>query len=178
MTKHLLPQVAITMTLAFILAWGAETLHGPYAGGDSIAFYAAAALLWDGQSPYDPAAEAAVQQPMKREAGWAPGEPGDCLPYFYPPWLAQACTPLLPLGFPRARLVWLFLTAWSLVGAAVLLGGLIPGLSPRVTAAAVVAFAPALLAVAMGQVAPLVLFSVALGWRLLRGGRDRGSGRA
>src|SRR5205823_3359073 len=108
MRTYPLPQLAATIILALILAWGAETVHSPYAGGDHIAFHAAAALLWKGQNPYDPVAEATMQRPMERAAHWSPRQPEECLPYFYPPWLAQACTPLLPLGFPAARLVWLF----------------------------------------------------------------------
>ncbi|MGE5358172.1 MAG: glycosyltransferase family 87 protein [Bacteroidales bacterium] len=143
---------------------------------DFIQFWTAATLLAAGRSPYDAEGQAAIQ----RELGWRKDVEGlgryDFLPYYYPPWLGLATEALLPLGYPGARAAWLALNALALVGAALLLRGTARGVPPLAVVSFVVFFAPAVVAVLMGQVAPLVLLTVVGAWRLLDRRSDLGAG--
>jgi len=140
-------------------------------GPDFIAFWTAAKLLSSGQTPYAPGPQTAVQHGL----GWDQESDGlgvyAFMPYYYPPWLGPACVPLLPLGFPLAKIVWLVLNAELLPTASLLLKQTIDGNSPWVRHVLILAFGPSVLAVLLGQTSPLILFLVAASWTLLRDGR-------
>lgn len=143
---------------------------------DFLQFWTAASLLWKGENPYDPALQTALQAGL----GWNKATDGlgvyDFLPYYYPPWLGLAFIALLPLGYPLAKIVWLVAGGQMLVASALLLRGAIGGVSLPVVFVVVAAFGFSIKAVAMGQVAPLVLLLVTLAWRLLERGRDGAAG--
>jgi len=143
---------------------------------DFIQFWTAAKLLGSGLDPYDPGNQASVQ----RDLGWNKAEEGlglyDFLPYYYPPWLGLAFLPFLPLGYPLAKMVWLVVGAELLAASGWLLKDTIRGISATVAIVMVAAFGFSIKAVAMGQVAPLVLFLVALAWWLLDRRRDSAAG--
>lgn len=143
---------------------------------DFIQFWTAATLLVSGQDPYDPALQAQIQQGL----GWKRAEQGlgvyDFLPYYYPPWLGLAFTPLLVLGYPLAKLTWLVLGAEFLLLSGMLLKDTVRGISPGLAIAVIGVFGFSIKAVAMGQVAPLVLLLVAASWWLLERRRDLAAG--
>jgi len=143
---------------------------------DFIQFWTAATLLSSRQDPYDAALQAAVQQDL----GWKRDEDGlgvyDFLPYYYPPWLGLAFVPLLPLGYPLAKLTWLVLGAEVVLVSAALLAKTARGVSQPLAIAVVGLFGFSIKAVAMGQLAPLVLLLLAIEWWLLERGRHREAG--
>jgi hypothetical protein len=160
--------VLTTILLASIArAWVPAEKVGP----DFIQFWTAATLLSSGQDPYDPGLQGAVQ----RGLGWDKASDGlgvyDFLPYYYPPWLGLACVPLLPLGYPLAKLTWLVLNARLLPAASHLLRDTIEGNSRWVRYVLILAFGPSVLATLMGQISPLILFLIAAAWTLLNDGR-------
>lgn len=138
---------------------------------DFIQFWTAAKLLSSGRNPYDARLQAEIQSGL----GWDAAGDGlgiyEFLPYYYPPWLGLACAPLLPLGYPLARITWLVVSGELLIGAAWLLKDAAAGVPPRASFVLVVAFGPSVLAVLMGQVAPLILFLIAAAWALWKTGR-------
>ncbi|HEX8201452.1 MAG TPA: hypothetical protein VF590_13285, partial [Isosphaeraceae bacterium] len=100
---------AIAAVAAALTALAARQIAPEHLGTDFIQFWASGQLLASGGSPYDVAGQAQIQQAN----GWRTKEDGlgiyEFLPYYYPPWLALAFVPLLPLGFAGAKLAWLFL---------------------------------------------------------------------
>lgn len=173
--RHLVLAGLVVATVLAVAA--ARTLVPPEnVCPDFIQFWTAAQALSQGQDPYDPAMQAAVQGSL----GWKKADQGlgvyDFLPYYYPPWLALAVVPLLPLGYPLAKIVWLVVGAeWMLASAALLLP-LAGEVSAVVVFVLFAAFGFSIKAVAMGQVAPLVLFLVVLSWRFLEERRDVAAG--
>ncbi|MFN2427260.1 MAG: glycosyltransferase family 87 protein [Candidatus Binatia bacterium] len=143
---------------------------------DFIQFWTAASLLSEGRDPYDPASQARVQGAL----GWDKTADGygiyEFLPYYYPPWLGLAFLPLLPLGYPLAKLVWLVLGGEMLLMSGFLLKDTVRGIPAALAIAVVAIFAFSIKAVAMGQVAPLVLLLIALAWKLLEQRRDVAAG--
>lgn len=143
---------------------------------DFIQFWTAANLLSSGQDPYDAALQARVQ----RGLGWDRATDGlglyDFLPYYYPPWLGLAFVPLLPLGYPLAKITWLVLNAELLLIAAFLLRDTVEGIPRLVPLVAILAFSFSFHAMTLGQVSPLVLFLIAVAWKLLDGRRDGAGG--
>lgn len=143
---------------------------------DFIQFWTAASLLSEGRDPYDPALQGAVQGSL----GWDKATDGygvyDFLPYYYPPWLGLAFVPLLPLGYGLAKLTWLVLGAEMLLVAGLLLKDTVRGISAPLALGLVAIFGFSIRAVAMGQVAPLVLLLIALAWWLLDRHRDVAAG--
>ena len=139
---------------------------------DFIQFWTAAKLLSSGQDPYD----ASLQAEIQRGLGWDRSDHGlgvyDFLPYFYPPWIGLACIPLLPLGYPLAKLTWFVLNLEFLLLAAYLIAGTVQGIPRRIAVICVVGFGPSLLTTAMGQVSPLILLLIASAWALLERGRQ------
>ncbi len=145
-------------------------------GPDFIQFWTAATLLVHREDPYDPGRQAAVQ----RSLGWKKAEEGlglyDFMPYYYPPWLGLAFIALLPLGYPLAKMTWIVLAEGALIAGALLLKDTIRGLTAAVALAVVVLFGFSIKSVAMGQIAPLVVFLAALAWWLLERRRDAAAG--
>lgn len=138
---------------------------------DFIQFWTAAELLSSGHNPYD----VGLQSDVQRGLGWDKASDGlgiyDFLPYYYPPWLGLLCVPLLPLGYPLAKITWLVLNGELLLAASYLLKDAISGNSRWVAVVFVIAFGPSLMATVMGQISPLILFLIAAAWTLLKNGR-------
>src|SRR5947209_1356400 len=101
--ERLRPWGFLTLLAVLLTALGATWLPARTVSVDFICYYSSAKLLASGQSPYDLGAEIETQQAL----GWDRKTDGfgqyDCLPYFYPPWFALACTALLPLGYPAGK---------------------------------------------------------------------------
>ncbi|HXC49412.1 MAG TPA: glycosyltransferase family 87 protein [Candidatus Limnocylindrales bacterium] len=155
-----------------------STIPPENVGPDFIQFWTAATLLVHHEDPYDPGHQAAIQ----RSLGWKKSEEGlglyDFMPYYYPPWLGLACIALLPLGYPLAKMTWIVLAADALIAGALLLKDTIRGLTAAVAIGVVVLFGFSIKSVAMGQIAPLVVFLAALAWWLLDRRRDVAAGAA
>lgn len=172
----LLAIAAFAATTALLVAGAWRSVPAEKVCPDFIQFWTAATLLAAGQDPYAPALQAAVQGGL----GWDRMRDGygiyDFLPYYYPPWLGLAFVPLLPLGYPLAKLTWLVVGGEMLLAAGFVVARTLRGVTPPVAIGIVLVFAYSLKAVVMGQVAPLVLLLVALEWKLLETRRDRAAG--
>ncbi len=85
---------------------------------DYIQFWSASNILLEGGNPYDPQ----LQARCNAEQGWDKDQQGlgryAFLPYYYPPWVALALTPLVPLGYAWAKLVWLALLIEAVIASA------------------------------------------------------------
>jgi hypothetical protein len=174
-----LGRLAAIAALSAGLTWLANREIEPeHVGTDFIQFWAAGQLLASGRSPYDVAGQARIQQAQ----GWDKDKDGgglyDFLPYYYPPWLALAFVPLLPLGFTAAKLAWVFLCINFLLHAGFLVRAAAPGVPRAIPVVLVPIFALSVRATQMGQTSPLMLFLTALTWSLLRHRRDRSAGAA
>ena len=157
----------ITIVNSMIRNW--DDLHNV---NDYIEFHVAAQLLAQGKSPYDAQNQKAIQSAIRERHGdydrpW-PGYVG----YYYPPWLALSCIPLLPLGYDGGRAFWLVANVLSLAGAGYMLGRRGSWLSPGLCAISTLAFLPSISAINLGQTSPLVLLSAVLVARCLEARRD------
>ena len=143
---------------------------------DFICYFSAARIFASGQRPYDLATQTEVQHAL----GWDRATSGfgvyDCLPYFYPPWFALACVPLLPLGYPAAKVVFFFLNIELALLTGYLLQDTIRTVPRWLPVVFVALFIFTIVSALLGQTALLILFLVALAWKLLDGGRDRAAG--
>jgi Glycosyltransferase family 87 len=143
---------------------------------DFICYFSAARILAAGQSPYDLASQTEVQHAL----GWERATSGfgvyDCLPYYYPPWFALACVPLLPLGYPAAKVVFFFLNIEMALLSGYLLRDRVRGVPRRLPVVFISLFIFTIVSVLLGQTALLILFLVVAAWKLLDGGRDRAAG--
>jgi hypothetical protein len=167
---------ALILTTILLVSFASALIPSHKVCPDFIQFWTAATLLSSGQDPYDAALQAGVQ----RGLGWKRANEGlglyDFLPYYYPPWLGLACVPLLPLGYPLAKITWLVLNEELLLLAAFLLKDIVKGIPLTVPLVVVLIFFYSLLATILGQVSPLILFLIAVAWRLLDGCRDVAAG--
>jgi hypothetical protein len=145
---------------------------------DYICYWAAGKLVASGQSPYDEALQTRIQ----RECGWDRATDGlgkyDFLPYYYPPWFAAGCAMLIPLGYEGARVAWLAVNLELLLLSGYLLRDVVPGLPKSVPPLAVPLFGLSVVALFVGQTTILLLFLVALFWKLMNRGNDRMAGMA
>lgn len=143
---------------------------------DFIQIWTAARLIASGHNPYDPALQAAIQHGL----GWSRQVDGlglyDFLPYYYPPWLGLVAVPLLPLGYTGAQVAWLALNTALLVASALLARNGARDVRSLVPPVLVLAFAPCVLVILMGQVSLMVLAGALLAWRLLERGFDAPAG--
>ena len=117
---------------------------------DFIAYWASGRLISTGQNPYDP-----IQLFwLEKATGWAGTAP---LMVWYPPWALPLMAPLGWLPYAVGRLSWLFSVSWSCSPPRVWLWRIYDG--PRglswLALAAAGSFAPAMFALAEGQVIPL-----------------------
>ncbi len=140
------------------------------AGHDYIQFHAAATLLAAGESPYGRDGQVREQCALRGGIDLRDVEPDDLyaeigiLPYFYPPWVALAVVPLTFLNYPVAKALWIYLGSQALVIAGYFLSNrtTLRRHRPALTTAFALGFMPALSAVEIGQVAPLVLLLLVL----------------
>jgi len=142
-----------------------------------ICFWSAGKLIASGQSPYDPVLQAQIQQ----QYGWSKTHNGlgfwDFLPYFYPPSiLTPFCVAFVPLGYRTARLAWLVVNLELFVLSGYLLRRSFANIKPWIPVVLVPIFALSLFSAIVGQVTALVLFLVAVTWRLLESRWDRSTG--
>lgn len=175
-TRWALSLAAFVLSTVVLTVAAERTIPPEKVSPDFIQFWTAANLLRDGQDPYDPVNQARIQGGL----GWEREKDGygvyDFLPYYYPPWLGLAFLPFLALGYGLAKLAWLVLGAEMIALSAILLRRSVAGVPPALVAVVAVFFAFSLKAVAMGQVAPLVLLLLAAAWRLLEARRDAAAG--
>jgi hypothetical protein len=166
----------LTVLAVFLTALGCYALPQKIISVDFVCYFSAARLSASGKSPYDLAGQTAVQ----RELGWDRETSGfgvyDCLPYFYPPWFALACVPLLPLGYSAAKVVFFFLNIELALLTGYLLRDTVRGVPRWLPLVLVSLLCFTLVAALLGQTALLILFLVVLAWKLLDGGRDRAAG--
>ena len=143
---------------------------------DYIQFWSASNILLDGGDPYDPQ----LQTAYNAAAGWDKNQQGlgryAFLPYYYPPWLALALSPLVPLGYAGAKLVWLALLIECVIATAYLLRNSVPGMNPLATMIVCLGFGVWWVTLPIGQTAPLVVLLLVAGWRLLDAAHDRAAG--
>jgi hypothetical protein len=143
---------------------------------DFICYWAAGELIASGHSPYDIELQAEVQG----RCGWDKSRDGlgkyDFLPYYYPPWFAAGCALLLPLGYQGAKIAWFFINLELLLLSACLLRDAVPGLPRSIPLVTVPIFVFSVIALFVGQTLVLILFLVALAWRLIEHGRDHAAG--
>jgi hypothetical protein len=145
---------------------------------DFICYWAAGKLVASGRSPYDEALQTQVQ----RERGWDRKTDGlgkfDFLPYYYPPWFAAGCALLVPLGYDGAKAAWFFLNLELLLISGYLLRDAVPGVPRSVPPVLVPLFALSIIALFVGQTSILMLFLIAVAWKLMGQGRDSLAGAA
>jgi hypothetical protein len=145
---------------------------------DYICYWAAGELVASGRSPYDEVLQIRVQGGR----GWDRATDGlgkyDFLPYYYPPWFAAGCALLVPLGYDRAKAAWFFLNLELLLISGYLLRDAVPGVPQAVPPVMVPVFALSIVALFVGQTSILMLFLVALAWKLIERGSDRLAGAA
>jgi hypothetical protein len=134
---------------------------------DYVCYWAAGKLVAAGRSPYNEELQTRLQQ----EQGWDKATDGlgryDFLPYYYPPWFAAGCALLVPLGYQGAKIAWLAVNLEMLLLAGYLLRDAVPGLPRSVPPVMVPLFALCVIALFVGQTSILMLFLVALVWKLL-----------
>ncbi len=162
--------------LAVLTLWIATRAASGSMCPDFIQVWTAARLIASGHNPYDPALQAAIQHGL----GWSRQADGlglyDFLPYYYPPWLGLIAVPLLPLGYSGAQVAWLALNTALLVASAVLARNGARDARSLVPPVLVLAFAPCVLVILMGQVSLMALVGALLAWRLLERGFDASAG--
>jgi hypothetical protein len=169
--------LGLVLVTTIAIAGARALIPAQYASPSFICFWAGGELVAAGESPYDAAAQTRVQHAY----GWDKDADGygfwDFLPYYYPPsLLAPLSVALLPLGYPTARIAWLVLNVELLVLTGILLRGVVTGVAGWIPIVAVTLFAPSIFAVLVGQLSPLVLFTIVAVWRLLQLRADRAAG--
>jgi hypothetical protein len=170
------PYAFLTALAVFFSGLASYALPEKIISVDFICYYTAAQLLVRGESPYDLERQTEIQQAL----GWDRATTGhalyDCLPYFYPPWFALACTVLLPFGYPAARGIFCFLNLEAaLVSGYLLRDTLRPGWQ-RLPALFVPLFFFSVLCTVLGQTSLFVLLAAIATWKLLDSGCDRAAG--
>jgi len=143
---------------------------------DYICYWAAGKIVAAGQSPYDDA----LQTQIQHERGWDKATDGlghfDFLPYYYPPWFAAGCALLVPLGYDGAKAAWFALNLELLLLAGYLLRDAVPGVPRSVPPLAIPLFGLSVVALFVGQTSILMLFLLALAWKLMKRGNDHLAG--
>jgi hypothetical protein len=124
-------------------------------GGDFPNYWTPGRANAVGSNPYDPAALLAIQH----MSGWPYYVP---VTSWYPPWVLAVFMPLGLLPYGLSRALWLLLSLGLLVGSVVWLWGLYGGATSRrwLALMALLIFAPAIFALAEGQISPLVLAGI------------------
>jgi Glycosyltransferase family 87 len=143
---------------------------------DFVCYWAAGELIASGHSPYD----VGLQSEIQRRCGWDKSRDGlgkyDFLPYYYPPWFAVGCSLLRPLGYQGAKIAWFFINLELLLVTACVLRNAVPGLPRSIPLATVPIFTFSVISLFVGQTLILILFCVAIAWRLLQRGSDCAAG--
>ena len=123
---------------------------------DFVAYWSAASLITHGQNPY--ASDAVLS--LEKEVGFTGSTP---LIMRNPPWIVPIIAPLGFLSFGVAQRLWLIVGLVAILTSSKWLWDLyrVEGQSRVVTGLAVATFAPIPVALAIGQVSPLVLLGIA-----------------
>jgi hypothetical protein len=169
--------VGFTLVTALGVLVGRAVIPATDIGPSYICFWAAGKLLASGQSPYDPALQARIQQ----QYGWDKATDGlgfwDFLPYFYPPsLLAPLCVLFVPLGYPTAKIAWLVINVELFLLTGYLLRRAVTGVPQWIPMLVVPFFALSIFSVLVGQITSLIFFLVAAVWRLLQERWERSAG--
>lgn len=139
--------------------------------GDFVEYWSAGRVALAGGDPYDPA----QLMPIQQQVGWTELEP---LMMWNPPWVLPLVAPLGALPFDVARVMWLAgsLLAVGLAARQAWLaaGGEAGRFSPPLVAVAV--FVPVLMALAIGQISPLILLGLVGFLHFERRGADLAAG--
>jgi hypothetical protein len=124
-------------------------------GGDFIEYWSAVQVFLGGDNPYDPAALLPVQQ----AAGWDRSEP---LMMWNPPWTLLVMLPFAALPFELARALFLAVSSAATLGLADYLWRTLGGLKEDrwVAWSGTWCFIPAIHALAMGQLSPMILAGI------------------
>lgn len=139
---------------------------------DFVEYWAAGQLLATGENPYDRDRIAALQKDIS--------DANEPILMWNPPWVLPFVLPLGGLSVRMAHLLWLALQFTALLAAAELLWRTYDGdpeysiLGPVLT----LTFVPSLVALVVGQIAPLMLLGAAAFVYFLRTGRDFAAGVA
>jgi Glycosyltransferase family 87 len=157
---------------------GLPLIRSEQVGNDFLEFWTAGTLLFHGESPYQADGQARIQ----KELGWDREKNGlgiyDFLPYYYPPWLALAFVPLLPLGYGIAKPVWCFLNLELAVAAGFLLGCPRSGPPRGMAVVLTLTFFPTVACLLSAQTSVLILLLAVAVWRLSERGWDGAAGIA
>ena len=137
---------------------------------DFVEYWAAGQLLVAGENPYDPV--------RVHELELQAGRTDEPILMWNPPWALPLVLPLGTLPARPAHILWMALNLLALVASAQLLwrnyGG--DAARPWIAALLTVTFAPALIALVVGQISPLVLLGAAAFLPLVRNRRDFAAG--
>jgi Glycosyltransferase family 87 len=175
-TRPLLPLAALTLIAVFIVWAGRAVMPWDQMFPDFVCYWATGKIVASGQSPYDIDLQSRVQQ----EYGWDKATSGfgllSCLPYYYPPWLAFVCVLLVPLGYEAAKVAWFFLNVELALLSGYLLRDAGTGVPRWIPVVLVPVFALTVVGVLLGQTSLLILFLMALSWKLLEQRWDRSAG--
>ena len=150
-----------------------DLAHGRWGGADFTAYYTAARLIREGESPYDAAA-------FSQEArSW--GFRND-RPYIYPPLLAIVTVPLAPLPPQHATCIWFCMNAALLILSSILLTWTLEPNRSRLYFLALLTgtltFYPVIFSIFVGQANTLILVVIALAFYLSKRGRESLAGIA
>jgi hypothetical protein len=167
---------SLSLTLAVLSILGRERLGSEGISGDFVYMWCSAEILVEGGNPYDPKAQARIQQ----QFGWDKETKGlgiySFLPYYYPPWLAFACIPLLSLGYSGAKALWFFFNAELALSSGFLVPSTVSRIPCRIPILFVPVFLPTVLSLLLGQSVILMFFMIMATWWLLENGWDRLAG--
>jgi hypothetical protein len=164
------PTIARTTALALVLWYAGRDLMPR--STDFLCYWSAGKLLAEGQSPYDPVAQARIQHDLGWDKVSRGGGRYDFLPYYCPPWFAIFCMPFGVFGYPGAERAWFLVNITCLLLSAVLLKRALPSLPFLVPSLGLFGFYPTLLALFAGQTTPLILLLLTAAWCLLEARRD------
>ena len=165
--RRLLVAASFVVVTATLVSAAQRYIPRDYAGPDFIQFWTSAELIAAGESPYSASRQSEIQQDL----GWTKEGRGlglyDFLPYYYPPWLALAVVPLLAVGYAAAKAWWLVLLAEMLFLSAWFLKDTVRGVPAWMPFLLVFGFGFSIKALALGQVAPIIVVLASLTWWLL-----------
>ena len=169
---------ALVLATIFLAWFGRDVAPPVHLCPDYICYWATGKIMLSGQSPYD----VDLQTRVQHESGWDKQKDGlgafDFLPYYYPPWFAMLTVALVPLGYYGGKVTWFVLSADLVLLTGYLLRKTIPGVPPAVPLVAIPIFIFTVVTIVIGQTTPLILFLIAVAWRLLEARRDRTAGFA
>lgn len=145
------------MLLIGLLGLAALLARGPLLMSDFVEYWAAAALILDGQNPYDPA----LMLLTERAAGFQGTQP---LLMLNPPPVLTVALPFGALPYRQAALLWLIVNTVALLWCCIALWDLAGGAKRLrwLACCCGLAFVPSLFALMLGQISILILLGLTL----------------